>query len=194
MNLTCPNCNATNPQGAKFCNGCGVAFVAVPAKKPHPLVQAGAIIVGLMIILAICGSMLNRIGNTPTDSAFSSSEKYSSLSLPQPSLKLLSMRDVASSEMYFSIIGEIQNDSTQKIDSLSVIVTTYDKSGGIVGTESGLVDFDSLVPNQNSAFKVVIKNDPAINNYKVFFKNRFGEQINFTDARQAKTPTGKKKK
>lgn len=188
MILQCPQCNTENAPDAKFCKNCGVAFAVAPIKKKNNLPLVVAIIGGLLILCVICGKMSDSVKNTPTNS------DATTPIISEPSLKLLSMNEVASSELYFRVIGEIQNDSNQKIQGLSVIVTTYDKSGQIVGNESGIVDYDPLMPNQISPFTVVIRSNPTINSYKIAFKQGFGKQIDFTDARVDNKPRPKKKK
>jgi hypothetical protein len=182
-----------NAPAAKFCKGCGVAFAVVPiqTKKKSSGLNVIFIVFVLLVGSYICAR--NPIESTDTtQTSLSSSESSETYS---PPLKLLSMKDINSSEMYFRVIGEIQNTSTEKIDGVFAVVTAYDKDGELVGTQDARIDYSPIMPNQISPFTVMMRQNPLIDNYRINFRKSFSGTIDYTDARPPKTtPKPKSKK
>ncbi len=53
MSIQCPQCNTVNPQGARFCSGCGVQFTgAAPVIRKNSLSTP---VIVLIVVIALCG-------------------------------------------------------------------------------------------------------------------------------------------
>lgn len=118
---------------------------------------------------------------------------YTSPQSTEPPLKLLSMRDVESSQMYFRIVGEVQNVSNEKLSSIRAVITTYDSSDNLVSTEDALIEYNPLMPGQTSPYTVLIRQNPEIKSYKINFIQGFGSTVPYTNAiKPSGTPKSKK--
>ncbi len=195
--IQCPECKTTNQPNARFCSGCGVGFTFIPqpVKKKNSIAP-------LFWVLGLLGlALFIGVGNLPdnksdkagfTETGETPDTQSTSENTP---LKLLSMKDINSSDMYFRVIGEVQNTSTEKIDGVFAVVTAYDKSDELVGTEDARIDYSPIMPNQTSPFTVLMRQNPLIDTYKINFRKSFGGTIDYTDARPPKTiPKPKSKK
>lgn len=190
MNLQCPQCKIVNAPDAKFCKGCGIAFAVAPIKKKNSLIQAAAIIVGLLIIFGICAGALSKIDTAPKTAspAISTPELDTS-----PPIKLLSARGEIDDD-YVTVTGEVANISNEKLERVWVVITHYGANGDLITSDDAILDYDPLMPGQTSPFKAMVRRNPLMKTYKIGFKHTFGETIDFIDARTIKTPPPKKKK
>jgi hypothetical protein len=182
-----------NAPDAKFCKGCGVAFAVVPI--PTKKKSSGLNVIFIVFVLLVGAYICSRNPIEPTDTRQTSLSSSESSETYSPPLKLLSMKAINSSEMYFRVIGEIQNTSTEKIDGVFAVVTAYDKDGELVGTQDAIINYSPIMPNQTSPFTVIMRQNPLIDNYRINFRKSFGGTIDYTDARPPKTtPKPKSKK
>jgi hypothetical protein len=53
----------------------------------------------------------------------------------------------------YTIIGEVQNYGTSTIEFVKVVVTFYDASNTVIGTDFTYTEIDELSPNQKSPFE-----------------------------------------
>jgi hypothetical protein len=194
--IQCPECKTINQPNARFCSGCGVGFTVVPIKTKPNSIKPLFWLLGLLalaLFIGGVGSVSNNNGNKAgfTETGETPDTQATSENTP---LKLLSMKDINSSDMYFRVIGEVQNTSTEKIDGVFVVVTAYDKSGELVGTEDARIDYSPIMPNQTSPFTVMMRQNPLIDNYQINFRKSFGGTIDYTDARPPKTTAKPKSK
>lgn len=54
---------------------------------------------------------------------------------------------------WYVIEGMIRNDNSQTVESVESIATVYDKSGRVIGCDSGFMDNDTLGPGQSTEFE-----------------------------------------
>lgn len=110
-----------------------------------------------------------------------------------PKLKLLSAQGTKS-EYFVEVVGEVQNISNDKIQSVWAVVSHYDKNGNLITTDESAIDFRPLMPNQRSTFKCLTQINPLMVTYKISFRDGLaGSEIKYDDARQ-KSDLPKKKK
>lgn len=102
-----------------------------------------------------------------------------------PRLELLSSTGRRSSDAYITIEGQVKNISAESMPSLMVVVTILDKDGGFITSDSGLVEYDPLLPGQVSPFKAIVRFNPAFDQYRVEFKRiGRGSTIDYRDSRK----------
>ena len=80
--------------------------------------------------------------------------------------------------------GQVKNTSPGPLRSVLAVVTFYDKKGMFITSDSSLIDFRPLLPNQVSAFKVYATWNPAMQNTVVEFKEHAGGKIMTTGAKE----------
>lgn len=111
----------------------------------------------------------------------------------EPPLELLSYRGTR--EYSFLIVeGQVRNKSSQKLEGIMAVVETYDSTGQLVTSQDSMIEYLPLMPGQTSPFKVMIRDNPAIQNFKVGFKEILGGLVPYTDLSPQKQPAPSKKK
>lgn len=111
----------------------------------------------------------------------------------EPQLKLLSSRGEIGRNL-ITITGEVQNISTEKIESLWVVVSLYDKDDQLITTEDSVVEYTPLMPGQTTPFKSLVRVNPLMKIYKIGFREGLSGQIDYIDARSEKPTKAKPEK
>lgn len=60
------------------------------------------------------------------------------------------------------IVGEVENNGTEPVKFVKVVVTFYDSTGNIVGTKNTYADPSGLRPSMIAPFRIFILNDSII--------------------------------
>lgn len=95
-------------------------------------------------------------------------------------LVLLSKRfDIQSS--YAVVTGEVRNRSDAKLDRVQAVVTYYNKAGDLITSDNALIEYDPIMPEQRSPFKVMTRHNPEMATYRVEFKKLLGSKINHVE-------------
>ena len=102
-----------------------------------------------------------------------------------PQLALLSSRGGESSSAYYKVEGEVQNIGTEPLRAVVAVATWYDKNDAFISSESGMVEFDPLMPGQKSPYKVLIRSNPLMHQYGVTFKSIRGGELRVEDRRKS---------
>lgn len=102
-----------------------------------------------------------------------------------PPLELLSSSGSRSSDSYITVEGQVKNITDAPIQRLSVVVTILDKDDGFITADTGLVEYDPLLPGQTSPFKAIVRFNPAFAKYRIEFKRiGRGTTIDYKDSRK----------
>jgi hypothetical protein len=80
---------------------------------------------------------------------------------------------------YTYLQGEVQNISDKKLSKVMAVGDFRASNGVLVESEDALLDYSTLLPGQSSPFKVMQKNNPAINNCTVKFRFLGGKGISY---------------
>jgi hypothetical protein len=72
---------------------------------------------------------------------------------------LLSQKLKKSSFGYRDLVGQVKNIGSESAESVNIILTVYDKTGGVIGTDSTYADANTLKPGQKSTFKFFTSSD-----------------------------------
>lgn len=78
---------------------------------------------------------------------------------------------------YITMEGQVKNLSDEPIDGLQAVGSFY-KGETFVTSDSGMVEYQPLLPKQTSPFRVMLTDNPAIDGATVEFKTLFGGTIN----------------
>jgi len=72
---------------------------------------------------------------------------------------LLSQKLKKASFGYRDLVGQVKNIGSESAESVNILLTVYDKNGGVIGTDSTYADVDTLKPGQKSNFKFFTSSD-----------------------------------
>jgi hypothetical protein len=93
-----------------------------------------------------------------------------------PKLQLLNY-DSDTTSNYIIIEGQVKNVSGEKLENVEAVVEFYDENDNFIKSDSALIEYDVLLPDQTSPFKVMTITNPEISRYKVSFKDFMGGVI-----------------
>jgi hypothetical protein len=93
-----------------------------------------------------------------------------------PKLQLLS-HDGDTESDYIIVEGQIKNISTEKLENVEALVEFFDENDNFIKSDSALIEYDILLPDQTSPFKVMTITNPEIKIYRVSFKYFSGGKI-----------------
>ena len=94
-------------------------------------------------------------------------------------LQLLSC-DWSEENGYAIAKGQVKNISGRKIEYVKAVVTWYNDNGRMITSDSNLIEYTTLMPNQTSPFKVTVDYNRAMAKANVEFKYISGNRIKFT--------------
>lgn len=77
---------------------------------------------------------------------------------------------------YITLEGQVKNLTDEPIDGLQAVGSFY-KGDTFVTSDSGMVEYQPLLPKQTSPFRVMLTDNPAIDGATVEFKTLFGGTI-----------------
>jgi hypothetical protein len=72
---------------------------------------------------------------------------------------LLSQKLKKASFGYRDLVGQVKNIGDESAESVNILLTVYDKNGGVIGTDSTYADASTLKPGQKSSFKFFTSSD-----------------------------------
>ncbi len=88
-----------------------------------------------------------------TNSSNLASNSTSSENANVGEIVLLSQKLKKPSYDYRDLVGQVKNIGNDTAESVRLLLTVYDKNGGVIGTETVYADVDTLKPEQKSTFK-----------------------------------------
>lgn len=163
--IKCKECHKEVSSKAKHCPNCGAKVRKGPSS---------GIILLVAIIIGIAVSSNNTI---PSTGHHTTSTQIDTVLLESESeLRLISFR-CTKEDGYFSIDGQVKNISSEKIDNVTAIGIFATRSGDVVKTDSTLIEYDTILPDQTSPFRVITKDNPLMEKCRVEFKRMFGDKI-----------------
>lgn len=78
---------------------------------------------------------------------------------------------------YVTAEGQVRNISGRKLERVQALVTWYDKNKNMVTSDTSLIEYDPLMPNQVSPFTVMERYNPEMRSASLEFKFMFGREI-----------------
>lgn len=199
--VACGECGREISTAAKSCPGCGAPQVVQSSTPPPPPPQPeaaaeaeGSWFSGLLkwiIIGVACLAALSMCNSTPPtgagldrsaaqiaadDRARAALGSATDLS---PRLKLNNFKCYMEYDYAF-VTGEVTNISGEAIEHVTAVATWRTKGGEFVKSDTAIIEYDPLLPNQRSPFKVGTTDNPAMKNCSVEFKELMGGSISTT--------------
>jgi hypothetical protein len=98
----------------------------------------------------------------------------------------LELQDWNSKKEYGYVIveGVVKNISEKTIRNVEVLVEFYTEDGRFISSASSLIEYQNLLPNQTSSFKVTDDENPLIKKSKISFKKLLGDKIFHEEKRE----------
>jgi hypothetical protein len=89
----------------------------------------------------------------------------------EPVLELLSSSWSHESDSNFAIvIGQVKNISKKSLDHVEAIANFTDAKGNFISSQTALIKYNPILPDQVSPFKVMVPWNPELKNLKTEFK------------------------
>jgi hypothetical protein len=101
----------------------------------------------------VYGQFFEEPETNSTSSSNSTSNSTSSENPNAADIVLLSQKLKKSSFGYRDLVGQVKNIGSDSAAYVEILLTVYDKKGGVIGTEGTYADVDLLKPGQKSTFK-----------------------------------------
>ena len=155
--------------------------------KGIPIAVAGGI--ALIVALGVIGSLLlgngERAGQTPlsdqrhdTGGTEGSQQTEEAASMASYDLELIawSWSDAPGRE-FVEVSGWVKNISGRKLSDVEVVASFFGKKGDFIACKSALIEFNPILPDQTSPFRMLATNNPAMETAKLEFKFLTGGTI-----------------
>ena len=101
-------------------------------------------------------------------------------STPTPTLTLIS-KSCTSSYGYMTCEGFVQNTTASAMSNVMVVITWVDSNGVPQRTDEALIDYNPVLAGQQSPWSMIGNHNPALNRYRVSFKELLGGTIRHID-------------
>lgn len=80
---------------------------------------------------------------------------------------------------YMKVEGEVTNISNSPIKGLAAVASHYSSDGTFVRSDTGMIEYNPLMPGQTSPFRAMGKDNPMTSKCKVEFKRILGGKVEF---------------
>lgn len=78
---------------------------------------------------------------------------------------------------YVIVEGRVKNITNDSLRNVEALVEFYTEGGMFISSESALIEYQTLLPQQISPFKIMGDINPLMKKSKISFKELFGDQI-----------------
>lgn len=85
---------------------------------------------------------------------------------------------------FATVEGQVKNISGSSLKSVMVVVEWATADGQFVKSDDSLVEYDPILAGQVSPFKSITSHNPAMQKYRISFKQLFGGTISTLDSRK----------
>lgn len=172
--MRCLSCNVENPDGAKFCTGCGKelgqSVEAVNSKPEKVKKKPGClkVIGGIFIVLIIIGIIASLSQSPPSSDTTSTTRQSKTTSSPKK-LPKVSIENLSFKYDQFAVYvyGEATNNTNSLLSYADFTATFYDADGKILGT--GIGNLANLPAHESKTVEIIaVDIQPSrIKEYKV---------------------------
>lgn len=159
-----------------------------PPVRPQPTIQApprqkkavgfgdGCLLVllGLLALIVVSSFFSDFSNSTSTPTGAASGNSSASV----VHLNLGKWRWHKSSDRHVTAEGEVTNISGESLKNVEAVVTFRTKNGDFITSSSALIDYNPILPNQTSPWKVIATWNPETQTASVEFKTLRGRTLN----------------
>lgn len=180
--MECPICDLENPPTAEKCD-CGYNFTTcepgrpatrtvttVTSKPKSDRVLAGSIVLGVIGFFVLYGAYVLR--DQPGTPPVQQVQRQVDAGPTQPSGPKLALLGWSwGIEHGYAIVnGQVENISEQRLERVQAVVTFTTKDDDFITSDTGLLEYDPILPGQKSPFKVMARANPAMQKAVIDFK------------------------
>jgi hypothetical protein len=127
--------------------------------------------VGFLFLTAAGAAFLSGLAGHTTER---SEQASGNSSAPVVHLRLGKWSWHKSSSSHVTAEGEVTNISGESLKNVEAIVTFRTKSGDFITSDSAIIDYNPVLPDQTSPWKVIAKWNPEMETASVQFKTLWG--------------------
>lgn len=142
-------------------------------------------LITFLIGIIVIGTMAESIAqNSPPNLGGNPSQSGSSIG-NQRSEKLALLSTNSYFESGYAITeGQVKNIGDENIENVEVVVTWKTEDGEFIKSDSSIIDYDPILRQQTSPFKVLTTRNPKMHRFEVSIKRAFGGTIDWVDMRK----------
>jgi len=170
----CPFCAEEIQSEAVVCKFCKKEIAE--AEKPFykRKIKSGKLLFWILLILVIW--WVYSIVNSSVPALTQTDQPTESQS---PQLDVVSW-GCSSSYGYEILEGEVKNLSETPLKNVEAVAAYYTEDGEFITSDSALIEYNPILPDQTSPFKITTQRNPAMHTCKVAFKFLMGQTIETT--------------
>ncbi len=175
--VNCKECGHEISKNAEVCPNCGAKVKKSSLGGCLLLVVLGFIIIGY-----IGSTSIPDTTSTPSTTASDSSSSVKSSPAPSPKPKVesqLLLLDWSwhNKRDYAIVEGQVKNISSQSLKNVQAVAQFYTAQKKFITSDSTLIDYNPILPNQTSPFKVYVRWNPEMKSASIDFKTLMGRTI-----------------
>jgi hypothetical protein len=130
--------------------------------------------VGFIFLTVVGAGFLGALtGHSPESTGPASRESPT----PVVHLRLGKWSWQKSSSSYVTAEGEVTNISSEPLKNVEAIVTFRSKGGDFITSDSAIIEYNPILPNQTSPWKVISTWNPEMETASVQFKTLWGQTL-----------------
>lgn len=189
--MLCPFCSKEIPEDSRKCPHCLEEWDGGPDQSKTAKAEGGEsgsrtplliFLAGFLVTLGWCSYLVNQDSGSSEWVAVDSRGSISTESSPGPDRRSgpkLELGDWSWSQSHrFAIVeGVVKNLSDKPLERVQAIAQFYAEDGTFITSDSALIEYNPIMPGQESPFKVMATWNPLMKRAKVEFKKMFGGKI-----------------
>lgn len=184
--IQCPECKKQVSHSAEKCPNCGYRLtpeIIQKAQKSQKEAKkyAGIGCLALIAIVILVMQPWKKDEKTTSVKPTTRSHQVKNLQpkmdiSSKPMLELIDW-NWCETYGYVTAEGRVKNISGKNLENLRAVVTWYANDGEFITSDSGLIEYDPILADQTSPFKVIARHNPAMKKASIEFKEMFGGKI-----------------
>ena len=158
------------------------AIVFPPITKQLQLKYGLTLSRGLKVLIFLLGFLLTGYLNSGhTSTVTNSSPTNAATTNEEPKLEVQALTFTVDYG-FNKVEGAVKNLTGEPMEGVTVVANFYDKKGTFVKSDSSLIDYNPILPGQESPFSTIGTSNPEIETVRVQFKYFFGGTIPHKDS------------
>ena len=181
----CPDCGGKLSTDAAACPHCGrpsgggaaTSVGGQPApdkKKESSPARAGCLVIVVLLGAFTCAGLMSDTTDQLSSEPANPSRKTPAKAEPAGPQLLIGKWSWREEHGYAIAEGEVTNASRRSLENVTAVVTFKTSAGDFITSDDAVIDFNPILPNQTSPWKIMARWNPEMKNASVQFKTLFG--------------------